>query len=174
MSENSTPQTPDRNARPYRPYADSADEADGVDGANGGIVSSHRVKLAIAFVVLVAALGYFAFQAFQGATVYYYTVDEMKEIGFTPENRTVRVSGKLAPESFHRAEGSTLSEFTLFDEDSAETLAAAHDGVIPDLFFNEHSEIILEGRYHPNGVFMSQNVIVKCPSKYVAMEEETG
>ena len=174
MSENPSPQTPDRNARPRRPYADGADEADGVDGANGGIVSSHRVKLAIAFVVLVAALGSFAFQAFQGATVYYYTVDEMKEIGFTPDNRTVRVSGKLAPESFHRAEGSTLSEFTLFDEDSAETLAAAHEGVIPDLFFNEHSEIILEGRYHPNGVFMSQNVIVKCPSKYVAMEEEAG
>ena len=137
-----------------------------------GALSSHRVKLLIAFVVLVGALGYFVFQAFSGATVYYYTVGEMNEIGPSPEGKIVRVSGKLAPDSFHRAAGSTLSEFRLTD--GAETLAAAHEGVLPDLFFNEHSEIILEGSYDPNGVFMSENIIVKCPSKYVAAEGETG
>ena len=138
-----------------------------------GMVSSHRVKLMIAFVVLVGALGYFAFQAFAGATVYYYTVGEINEIGPSPEGKTVRVSGKLEPESFHRATGSTLSEFRLTD--GTETLIAAHEGVLPDLFFNEHSEIILEGSYEPNGVFVSENVIVKCPSKYVAAAEaDTG
>ena len=137
-----------------------------------GILSSHRVKLLIAFAVLVGALGYFIFQAFSGATVYYYTVGEINEIGPSPEGRIVRVSGKLEPDSFHRAAGSTLSEFRLTD--GAETLAAAHEGVLPDLFFNEHSEIILEGSYDPNGVFKSENIIVKCPSKYVAAEGDTG
>ena len=138
-----------------------------------GMVSSHRVKLLIAFVVLVGALGYFAFQAFSGATVYYYTVGEMNAIGPSPEGRIVRVSGKLEPDSFHRAAGTTLAEFKLTD--GAEFLAAAHEGVLPDLFFNEHSEIILEGSYDPDGVFMSENVIVKCPSKYVAAAEgDTG
>ena len=137
-----------------------------------GAVSSHRVKLLIVFAVLAGALGYFAFQAFSGATVYYYTVGEMNEIGPSPEGKMVRVSGKLEPDSFHRAEGSTLSEFRLTD--GAEYLAAAHEGVIPDLFFNEHSEIILEGSYEPNGVFVSENIIVKCPSKYVAAESDTG
>jgi cytochrome c-type biogenesis protein CcmE len=51
-------------------------------------------------------------------------------------------------------------------------MAARHDGVLPDLFFNEHSEIILEGVYIPGHDFQSENVIVKCPSKYVAVEEE--
>ena len=137
-----------------------------------GILSSHRVKLLIAFAVLVGALGYFIFQAFSGATVYYYTVGEINEIGPSPEGKTVRVSGKLEPESFHRAAGSTLSEFRLTD--GSETLAAAHEGVLPDLFFNEHSEIILEGSYDPNGVFKSENIIVKCPSKYVAAEGDTS
>ena len=137
-----------------------------------GILSSHRVKLLIAFAVLVGALGYFIFQAFSGATVYYYTVGEINEIGPSPEGKTVRVSGKLEPDSFHRAAGSTLSEFRLTD--GSETLAAAHEGVLPDLFFNEHSEIILEGSYDPNGVFKSENIIVKCPSKYVAAEGDTG
>ena len=136
------------------------------------LVSSHRIKLLIALVVLVGAAGYFAFQAFAGATVYYYTVGEMNDLGSTPEGRMVRVSGKLVPGSFHRADGSTLAEFHLTD--GAESLSATHDGVLPDLFFNEHSEIILEGRYHLNGVFMSENVIVKCPSKYIALEGDTG
>ncbi len=133
------------------------------------IVSTHRLKLLVALAVLLAALVWFAFQAFAGATVYYYTVGEMTELDPTPEGRVVRVSGKLAPDSFHRAEGSTLAEFRLTD--GVEVLTAAHDGVLPDLFFNEHSEIILEGRYHGDGTFASQNVIVKCPSKYVEAEE---
>ena len=48
---------------------------------------------------------------------------------------------------------------------------AKHNGVLPDLFFNEHSEIILEGVHHTEKEFDSQNVIVKCPSKYVALSE---
>ncbi|HJO81789.1 MAG TPA: cytochrome c maturation protein CcmE, partial [SAR202 cluster bacterium] len=118
----------------------------------------------------VAALGYFAFMAFDGATVYYYTVGEMRDQGPTPDGKMVRISGKLEPASFTRAEGSVLAEFDLTDGNISMT--AMHQGVLPDLFFNEHSEIILEGSYGTDGVFQSENVIVKCPSKYVALEEE--
>ena len=122
----------------------------------------------VGLVVLVGALGYFAFVAFQSATVYYYTVGELNDLGPTPDGKAVRVSGKLVPDSFSRGESSTLANFHLTD--GSETLAAVHEGVVPDLFFNEHSEIILEGSYLANGVFESQNVIVKCPSKYIAAD----
>ena len=136
----------------------------------GSPVNANKGKLLIALVVLVSALGYFGFVAFEGATVYYYTVGEMKDIGPTPQGKAVRVSGKLMPETFNRAEGSTIAEFTLTD--GTAQLHAKHKGVLPDLFFNDHSEIILEGTYGPDGVFASENVIVKCPSKYVAVEDE--
>ncbi len=135
-----------------------------------GIAS--RWRLLVGLAVLAAALGYFAFLAFQSATVYFYTVSEMSEQQATPDGRTVRVGGKLVPESFHRADGSTLANFSLTDGES--TLAATHDGILPDLFFNEHSEIILEGAHVPGEPFVSERVIVKCPSKYAAMEEEAG
>ena len=124
------------------------------------------MKVFIGVAVLVVALGYFAFQAFQSATVYYLTVGELQEIGFTEEGRSVRVSGKLVQGSFERAPDSTLASFVITD--GTQSLAAVHDGVVPDLFFNEHSEIIMEGAYTPEGVFESHTVIVKCPSKYVA------
>jgi len=136
----------------------------------GSPVNANRGKLLVALVVLVGALGYFGFVAFEGATVYYYTVGEMNDVGPTPLGKAVRVSGKLVPETFNRADGSTVAEFTLTD--GTAQLLAMHQGVLPDLFFNDHSEIILEGTYGPDGVFASENVIVKCPSKYVAEEDE--
>ncbi len=137
--------------------------------SEGGILSSNRGKLLIALVVLIGAFGYLGFIAFQSATVYYYTVGELQDLGPTPEGRMVRVNGKLVEDSFERIDTSTLARFSLTD--GSDTLSAAHDGILPNLFFNEHSEIILEGSYGQDGVFQSHNVIVKCPSKYVAAEE---
>ena len=139
------------------------------EDSDKGLLSGNA-KIIIGAIVLIGALGYFAFMAFQSATVYYYTVSEMNELGATPEGKLVRVSGKLVPVSFERKEESTIASFMLTD--GAETLDALHNGVFPDLFFNDHSEIILEGTYGSDGVFASQNVIVKCPSKYVALDEE--
>ena len=119
--------------------------------------------------MLTGAFGYLFYMAFQSATVYYYTVGELRELGPTPEGRMVRVNGKLVEDSFERIDTSTLAHFSLTD--GSDTLSAAHDGILPDLFFNEHSEIILEGSFGQDGVFQSHNVIVKCPSKYVAAEE---
>ncbi len=132
------------------------------------MLSSNRGKLLVALVVLIGAFGYLAVMAFQSATVYYYTVGELRDLGATQDGRTVRVSGKLVQGSFDRKDTSTLARFALTD--GSETMQAAHDGILPDLFFNEHSEIILEGSYGSDGVFESRNVIVKCPSKYVAAE----
>lgn len=148
------PQAPLQYAEPLV----TEDEGDGL--------SAERVRILIGALVLIGALGYFAFMTFQSATVYYYTVGEMNDLGPTPQGKLVRVSGKLIPTSFSREDGSTQANFTLTD--GTETLRATHDGVQPDLFFNEHSEIILEGTYGAEGVFETQNVIVKCPSKYIA------
>lgn len=133
-----------------------------------GRAIAHKWKAIIGGLVLATALGYFGFMAFNSATVYYYTVGEMNDVGVTAEGRMVRVSGKLISDTFLRGEDSTIAFFELTD--GTETMAAQHDGVLPDLFFNDHSEIILEGAYTADNVFVSQNVIVKCPSKYIALD----
>ena len=135
----------------------------------GGTILANRGKILVGLVVLIGALGYLGFMAFQSATVYYYTVDELDQLGPTPVGKVIRVSGKLVPTSFYREDGSTLAQFALTY--GSETVEASHEGVLPGLFFNEHSEIILEGTYATDGSFESQNVIVKCPSKYIAAEE---
>jgi cytochrome c-type biogenesis protein CcmE len=138
----------------------------------GAMIGANKLKLLVGALALVGALGYFGFMAFENATVYYYTVGEATELGPSVDGRMVRVNGKLIPTTFDRQDGSTEARFELTDGD--QTMLAVHNGVLPDLFFNDHSEIILEGSFDGEMVFRSENVIVKCPSKYVALDEETG
>ena len=139
------------------------------DEPQAGILAVNKGKLLIALVLVLGALAYFGFIAFQGATVYYVTVGELKEREAS-EGQIVRVSGKLIPESYRRDGATTIAYFSLTD--GVDAMPAVYQGALPDLFFNEHSEIILEGTYSAGHEFETQNVIVKCPSKYIAEADE--
>ena len=67
-----------------------------------------------------------------------------------------------------------LARFQLVGKegDGSSSLQASYVGVMPDLFFNPHSEIILEGSYGTDAVFETDSILVKCPSKYQSLEEE--
>ena len=127
-----------------------------------------RGRLIFGGALLFAAMAYFAFLSFQGSTVYYLTVDELQDRGSAAYGEQNRVSGKLVPGSFSRDPQGTLASFVLADEGGEYTMNASFDGVVPDLFFNEHSEIIAEGRYSPEGIFNVDQIIVKCPSKFAS------
>ena len=89
--------------------------------------------------------------------------------------RLKRVSGKLIEGTFGREGNSIDSQFQITDNEASipiETLKASYTGVLPDLFFNPHSELILEGSYGVNQVFHADSILVKCPSKYVDLEDE--
>ena len=138
---------------------------------SGGIFAS-KVKAIVAIAVLLGVLGYGVYMTLLSATVYSYSVSELTSLGPTPVGKLVRVNGSLVEDSFVRPDGSTMAHFTLTDKDNqTHVIASSYDGVLPDLFFNPHSEIILEGSYRADGVFDSQNVLVKCPSKYIEAEE---
>ncbi len=130
-----------------------------------GLFSGQR-KLFFAIALLAVALGYFAFNAFQGAAMFYLTVDELLT-GRVEVGKTVRVNGSLVPASFHREPQGTVARFSLTD--GKKVLPAIYDGIVPELFFNEQSQIVLEGYYGSDGVFHAVTTpIVKCPSKYEA------
>ena len=118
--------------------------------------------------MLAAVFGYFAFSAFSSATLYYLTVDEAVAQRSELQGERFQVKGRLIPESFQRQDGSIMASFTL--EESGAELHASYNGVLPDLFFNEHSEIVLQGQLGPSDVFATEQVLVKCPSKYQSYE----
>ena len=126
-------------------------------------------RLLLVGIVLALAVAYLVYAAFPGSTSYYFTVDELAAFDGEVEGRSFRVKGALIPESFAREEGGTMATFALTS--GGEHLPATYDGVVPDLFFNSHSEIILHGRYAGHGAFQAHTISVLCPTKYQALEE---
>jgi len=120
--------------------------------------------------VLLLGIGYLVSAAFPGNTSYYFTVRELDEFSGEKGGRNFRVKGELVAQSFVRKELDTTAEFMLFEGDH--TLRATYSGVVPDLFFDERSEIILQGVYGPDEIFQVETVSVLCPSKYEGLEEE--
>ena len=132
-----------------------------------------RGRFLIGGILLFVALAYFGYLAFQGATVYYITVNELLSQEAPGSDGTLRVNGDLLPESFQREPGSTLARFTLVDPNTNQRMDTIYAGVVPDLFFNEHSQIVAEGLYGSDGIFHADLIIVKCPSKFASSVEST-
>ena len=130
----------------------------------------NKIKIIIISVVFALAFSYFAFMALTSATMYYYTVSELQTLDPSSNQDVIRVSGKLVPSSYNREVTSTISEFTITD--GTNLLKTQHDGILPDLFFNKHSEIIIQGHKQNNGIFIAENLTVKCPSKYITEQEK--
>ena len=127
-------------------------------------ILASKGKIVIAVGIFIIAMIYLGFNAFQGASSYYLTIEELIDRGSEAYDKNVRINGNLVPASFKRQEDATLLEISITDGQNS--IYAKYQGVVPDLFFNEHSEILLEGKYSPSGVFNAHSIIVKCPSKY--------
>ena len=139
--------------------------------------ASHRThfRLIILGVVIALSVGYMIYATFPGNVRYFLTVSEFMGGAEYQDGRVLRVAGTLVPDSFRRAPEGTLAYFRLVDKEgeaAGGSLHASYVGVMPDLFFNPHSEIILEGSYGKDSVFETDNILVKCPSKYQSLEAE--
>ncbi len=140
-----------------------------------GPARSNRTRFLIISTVVILALGYMIYAAFPGNALYFLTVSEFNSNSEVQDGRLLRVSGKLVEGTFGREGKSIESQFQITDNDGDSpgiTLQASYTGVLPDLFFNPHSELILEGSYGANRVFHADNILVKCPSKYRDLEDE--
>ena len=155
--------------------------ASGAEAQNTEIPESrsHRTRFIIIAVVVVLALFAMIWAAFGENTRYFLTVSEFNDkqaVQEIQDGQMVRVSGKLVEGTFDRPEKSTVSRFQITDKEGNNSgsamLLATYDGVLPDLFFNPHSEIILEGSYTGEGVFQANEILVKCPSKYRDLDEQ--
>jgi cytochrome c-type biogenesis protein CcmE len=141
----------------------------------GSRIFNNKTRLLLIGIVLVLALGYLIYAAFPGNTLYYLTVDEFVADDQSKDGRSVRVVGRLMPDSFERVslDGRPTTQATFILTDNDQVMNATYTGTVPDLFFNPHSDVVLEGSYGDDDVFHADTVIVKCPSKYQALTEES-
>ena len=119
-------------------------------------------------VVLAAALGYLVLSDTGEGVLEYMYVDQLLGDVQKYENRTLKVHGLVAAGSIPRKKGTT-GDLKFRVEYNGKTLPVHYTNIPPDTF-QEEGEVVLTGRL-VDGVFESDEMSAKCPSKY---EEEEG
>lgn len=148
----------------------SDSDAVAVAGKSTALLSG-KARVVALVVLIVAGLAYFAIYTFNEATVEYMRIDDVAVLSVSGESSTIGVLGKLVPDSYIKSADGITASFRLKDEDGVKELPVVYSGEIGQVFFNNHSEIILNGSLGGDGVFQAEMLSVRCPSKYLTEQE---
>ena len=123
-----------------------------------------------------AVVAYLMWTGISDSMVYYLTpVELIARVDADPTFHEVgvKVSGRVVEGSWERGEGvSGTHRFLVADLERPEIVfAVEYDDIVPDTF-NDTVEVVLEGTYGTDGVFLAHTVLTKCGSRYEAAEEE--
>jgi cytochrome c-type biogenesis protein CcmE len=122
-----------------------------------------RKRVIFAVIVVTLALGILVYMGMSQFTTYYLTVSEFLGDGASLNGKQVRVTGQVVPESVKWDTGNVTLNFTIADGNAS--LPVVYKGVVPDAF-KAGQDVVVEGKYDPQGMFLASKLITKCPSKY--------
>ena len=155
-------------------HTEGAEQAEIRSGATSTVLLSGKAKIIAVAIVFLAGIGYLAVYAFNEAATRYSSVDDVAALDVTgTDGEQVGIIGKLVQGSYVKSPDGVTANFRVRDEDGVDELPVVYAGEIGEVFFNEHSELIMTGTVEPDGVFHAEQMTVRCPSKYLTAEGET-
>lgn len=128
-----------------------------------------KTKLMIAVGVIVAVIAALVAVGMTQANTFYWTIDEILDQGDEAVGKAVKLSGFIVGDSVQWQPEQMELRFELRSE-AGDVLPIVYRGMKPDTM-HDGWEAIVEGRMNAAGVFDADQLYVKCPSKYEAMEE---
>ena len=112
---------------------------------------------------MVAVVVYLLYLSFGSSVSYYVTVSEFFARGTELHDTNIRVAGKIADSPVDWNAKELELRFTITE--GGDTMAVVYQGAKPSAF-KAGSNILVEGKYHSDGIFQASQLILKCPSKY--------
>ena len=146
---------------------------------------SKGAQIAIGAGIVALLLGWFAWTNLREGVAfqYYQSLDEFIAQGAALEGQALRVHGYVANESIHRNLDAKHVRFTVQNDPPHAGLAAGRTLDVlylgldtPDMF-KDGAEVVLEGRlqhHDTETVFLADNVMAKCPSKFEGQGQAMG
>ncbi len=129
--------------------------------------SGVNLKFMLGGALLIAlVVGLMVTSTFSSGT-YFYTVDELLARAPTVQGERVRIDGAIVAGSEDWDAANVTLRFSLSGEQGGE-LPVLFEGPRPDSFQRAVSAIV-EGHYNEDGIFIADQVMPRCPSRY---EEE--
>ncbi len=142
------------------------------DGAKSTVLLNGKAKIAVVVALFLVGVVYLAVTAFNEATVEFLSIEDAVKIPADDDANSVGVLGKLVPGSYIKSPDGVTANFRLKDENGSVELPVVYSGEVGQVFFNDHSEIILNGTMGPDGVLQAEMLTVRCPSKYLTEQEQ--
>jgi cytochrome c-type biogenesis protein CcmE len=124
---------------------------------------SNKRFLIAGIAVIVAVFAYLLYGGLDRNVVYFLTPRELLAKGSEGVNVPVRLGGQVKPGTVKWNDASLDLSFTVTD--GAGDIAVHSRGAPPQMF-RDGMGVVVEGRYHPDGVFQSTNLIVKHSNEY--------
>jgi cytochrome c-type biogenesis protein CcmE len=132
-------------------------------------MSFKKLKFILGPAVIVAALVWVGYTAFEDTMTYYRTVPELYAMEGDLEGQSLRVQGDVVDGSIVRhAEG---VDFVISEDDQTLTVNYIGREPVPDTFANNtdnNISAIITGKYEGNGLFTATGIQAQCTSKYEA------
>lgn len=116
---------------------------------------------------MLAALIYLLSLSFGNAVSYYVTVSEFYDKETELQDINLRVAGNVTESPIIWDAESLDLRFTITE--GGKDMPVAYHGAQPS-GFKAGASILVEGKYHSDGVFRASQMILKCPSKYEPIE----
>jgi cytochrome c-type biogenesis protein CcmE len=126
-----------------------------------------KKRFLIGGLIILLAISYLAYTGFRSSEAYYYTVSEVTQQGSLVYGKTLRISGKVAPDSVSAETANLTLDFSITE--GGNNIPVVYHGVTPDTFHAD-SDIVVEGQLNPQGVFQASSILTKCPSKYTPQQ----
>jgi cytochrome c-type biogenesis protein CcmE len=132
-------------------------------------MSAPNLKLLLAGGALAIGVAYLILTGLQTSTVYYLTVGELLAKGPAVYGQQLRVAGDVTRGSVETEDAGLAIRF-LVEDGSGQVPVYYRGGPVPDIF-GEEVQVVVEGKYGPDGTFVASTLLAKCPSKF---ETEAG
>jgi cytochrome c-type biogenesis protein CcmE len=114
---------------------------------------------------VLAAIVVLIVTSFTRANSYYYTVQQFRALGSQAVGRDVQVNG--VPSSQYTWDAGTQTLRFTVAAPGVRPLPVVYHGAVPDGFVGAPS-VVVAGSLGTDGVFHANQMLIKCPSKYVA------
>ena len=134
-------------------------------------VKNKKFTFGAIVIIVLSSFVFFGFQAFSEATYKYYSVNEILVSGSVDSNTQIGLKAVLVPNSYVRSADGLSATFNVKDKDNENNIRVNYSGEIGSVFFNEYSELIMQGYFDNKDTFVATNLSVRCPSKYMTEEE---
>lgn len=132
-------------------------------------------KFLIGGVAVAATVGYLMVTGMADSRVYYHTPSELlAQVADDPAYHQVgvKVGGRVEPGTVHFDNRTLDLRFEVLDiEDGTTSFPVTYQGPLPETF-EEGVDVVVEGRFTPDGVFQATTVLTKCGSRYEAGAED--